>query len=273
MVKTEVIKYLRESVIVQDPSGTTAADPAYLSMTDEELERVLTVALSRDYPWTSINNITNDILYPVVILARKELYYRLASNTAPLYSIGFGDSSLRKNLRFDHYTKLINETNKEYQDYRNTGILVQSTDAVISSRYYSKRSFENQVPPVISANIDNVYQDSAEISWSVQGIKRFNSYIVLLDTAQIVDPYQEGGMAEEASLYSSSARMDTVSIGLINSFKVSDTSQRLTQIYNVHNTMFRVTGLTANTAYHVAVVVQEMNGLKSYSETTFSTLV
>ena len=43
-----LVKYLRDSVLVQDPS--TAEDPVWLQMSDDDLAIVLEVAKHRDFP-------------------------------------------------------------------------------------------------------------------------------------------------------------------------------------------------------------------------------
>jgi hypothetical protein len=118
MNKLQVIAYLRQNCIVQDPTGTTAIDPAFLALTDTELDLTLQVALSKEYPQGSVDNIPADYLYPTILVAKKELYFQLSSKTAPLYPISLGeDGSIKKNIRFDHYMTLITNTEKEYQSF------------------------------------------------------------------------------------------------------------------------------------------------------------
>ena len=76
-----LVKYLRDSVLVQDPS--TAEDPVWLQMSDSDLAIVLEVAKYRDFPNQVLSSLANGVVYPLMLVAKKELYYRLAVKSAP----------------------------------------------------------------------------------------------------------------------------------------------------------------------------------------------
>jgi len=247
MTKLQVIAYLRQNCIVQDPSGTVAIDPVFLSLTNEELEAVILVALSKESPHDSIDNIPAEKLYPVILVAKKELYYQLASASAPLYPINLGDDGgLKKNVRFEHYISLITEVNKEYDTFRNTGIPISSGQILLPSRYYSKRNYDLATPPSGVLVADTVRDKSVDLSWSARNVDRFYSYILYRSTESIVDLYNQN---------------DPIKSGAV----------KVIEIFDIHKTLCRIESLTPSTLYYVALVVQEKNGLKGFSEISFST--
>lgn len=66
-----------------------------------------------------------DAVYPIVLLAKKELYYTLAVKEAPLYDIGADNNNyLKRSQRFDHYMKLIAQVDSEYDDWIEMVVLI-----------------------------------------------------------------------------------------------------------------------------------------------------
>jgi hypothetical protein len=248
MDKTQLIAYLRQNCIVQDPE-VLPNDPVFLALTDEQLELVLEVALSKESPSDDLDNLPSEVVYPLILVAKKELYFQLASKTAPLYPIGFGDSSIKKNTRFDHYMTLIKQTETEYQNFKNTGQPIIAGDILLANRYYSKRNYERQAPPTVVLNLDAVYSNKVELSWTPSKVKRFYNYLLYKSAEQIVDLYSQ------------------------ESLKVYPTAEQIVDIRDLHSNRYRIEGLQSSTLYHVAVIVQEDNGLKGYSEITFTTLL
>ena len=246
MTKLQVIAYLRQNCIVQDPSGTTAIDPVFLSLTNEELESVIIVALSKESPKNTVDNIPMDVLYTVILVAKKELYYQLASKSAPLYPLSLGDDGgVKKNVRFDHYMKLITEVNKEYDTFKSTGTPISVGNILLPSRYFSKRNYDLATPPSGVLIADLVKSTSVELIWTVRDINRFYSYLLYKSSEPIVDLYAKD--------------------------PIKTSAVKVTEIFDIHKTTFRIEGLTPSTLYYVALVVQEANGLKGFSEISFIT--
>lgn len=246
MDKTQVIAYLRQNCRVQDPE-ILPNDPTFLSMTDADLENVITVALYKESPHDRIDHIPDEVVYPVILVAKKELYYRLASDTAPLYPISLGDDGgVKKNIRFDHYMTLIAEVNKEYNTFKTTGTPISVGEVLLPSRYYSKRNYDLATPPSCVLTADLVRSDSVDLSWSVRNINKFYSYLLYLSSEPIVDLYDP-------------------------SKPIKESSEKVQQIFDIHTRLYRISGLNPNSLYYVALVVQEANGLKGFSEISFTT--
>lgn len=246
MTKRQLIAYLRQSCIVQDPE-VTPNDPAFLSLTDEELELVLNVALSKESPFDSIENIMPESIYPVILLAKKELYYQLATKSAPLYKMSLGeDGGLSKEQRFEHYLALIQEVEAEYKHYKETGTVVNVGEILLSSRYYTRRNYNLATPPTCNLIVDLVTDTYVELSWSVRNINRFYSYVLYISENPIVDLYNPNS-------------------------PIKGRAKKVIELRDIHFTKYRIENLKPFTKYYVCLVVQEANGLKGFSEVSFTT--
>ena len=113
MELTSLIQYLRDACFSDDPD--IALDTEYVSLTDKQLEDILRVSVSRLK--TSIDNLSEGSLYPLVLLSKREIYYRLAVKESPLYDIESDTGKLKRGSRFDHYYKLIMQINNEFQEW------------------------------------------------------------------------------------------------------------------------------------------------------------
>jgi hypothetical protein len=242
----DIIKFLRQSVLVQD-IDITPNNPEYLTLSDADFKLLLEVALSKVAPTLSIETMNNEFLYPVILLAKKELFHRLALPKAQKFTISVsGGARLAKEQIFEHYMSLIQDVDQEYKSYLAIGIPIKSADLYLSSRYYSERNYNNATKPTIVLMLDTVYSDKVEISWGGLNVGRFSDFLLFLSTSPIVDKYTDG---------------------VINGSNLVQT------IRDIHVANARVTGLLPNTKYYVAIVIQEKNGLKGFSEITFTTLL
>ena len=151
MNKAELVRYLRLNVNIQNADVT---DTAYLSMTDEDIELYLNVVVTRDFPQVlSLDLLPQEDIYPVVLLAKKELYFTLASKDAPLIDLtADNNNQIKRGQRFEHYMKLIAAIDDEYNQYiedggagaRNT---LTSYDVLIPDRYATIRKERTGTEP------------------------------------------------------------------------------------------------------------------------------
>ena len=192
MTKAELVRYLRLNINIQNADVT---DTAYLSMTDEDIELYLNVVLTRDFPQVpSLDLIPTEDIYPVVLLAKKELYYTLASMDAPLIDLtADNNNQIKRSQRFEHYMKLIAAVDDEYNQYNEDGgagtrNTLTSYDVLISDRYATRRNYEKGRVPVLSLRVVGVTDTTVELSWSVQ-LSRFDKYEVYVSDEQIYDEF------------------------------------------------------------------------------------
>ena len=250
MTKAELVRYLRLNVNIQNAEVT---DTAYLSMKDEDIELYLSVVLTRDFPEVpSLDLIPQEDIYPIVLLAKKELYFTLASMDAPLYDLNADNNNqVKRSQRFEHYMKLISAVDEEYNQYNEDGgagtrNTLTSYDVLISDRYATRRNYEKGFVPTLSLRVTGVSDTTIELSWSVK-LSRFEKYEVYISEEQIFDEYS------------------------INE-PVSKDAKLVAKITNVHQNKCRIEGLVPNTVYHIMVSATDKSSLVGRKEMIVSTL-
>lgn len=252
MTVEKMIEFLRLSVYIQDKDSVTTQDSQYLCMTDEDLLTYLNVSLSRNFSDVpSLQYLPEDGVYPVILLAKKELYYTLAVKEAPLYDLGADNNNyLKRSQRFDHYMKLIAQVDSEYKDWIDNGGsdngTVKSYSVTLSDRYGTRYNYENRQPPKVVIYVGTITEDSVEFWWSVKNLSRFFRYKVYISKEPIVDLYNlKSHIAGDAKL--------------------------VAEIKDIHQLKCKVIGLEQKTSYFIAVQAIEMSTLSGYAEVQVET--
>lgn len=253
----ELVKILRSSVNVQSEE-TGVVDPAYLTMTDDDIMLFIKLGISRAYPdITDLTELPSGSEYPITLLAKIELYTKLAVIKADKVDMGADNNNyLKQSQRFDHYMKLISSAKEQYDSWLdnegvNGGQGVSSYDVLLSKRHYSQRNFEKQVTPKVSLKIDLVTSDSVTFHWSVQNTSHFGRFKVYISKSPIIDMYKEGATYEN---------------------KVDSEAKLIVSTSNIRNTYHKIGNLESGTVYYLAVVSVERNQVFGYSEVSFNTL-
>lgn len=253
MTKKALLKFLRNAVLVQAPGIEN--DSKYLTMTDEDLENLLSVVLSRDYATVkSLDSLPADAVYPILILAKKELYYTLAVKEAPLYDMGADNNNyLKRSQRFDHYLKLIAQADKEYQDWlegdpTGTHGTVYTYDVLLSRRYYTRRYKNLALVPIGAVYPDKVTASYIEVSWEAY-VTNFLKYEVYITDEPFYD------------IYSNEGRFDGKKI------------EPVATITSQQDRALRIKGLEPNKSYVVTLIIYDRCGLNGYAELKFNTLL
>ena len=262
MTTTQLIQFLRSSVNVSDPNNSEATDSAYPSMTDEDILLYLNVVLSRDFAgYPSLESIPAYSVYPVILLAKKELYYALAVKAANEYDLGADNNNyLKRSQRFDHYMKLAQQADDEYQDWISNGgsataddgsgagpNTLTSFDVLLSNRYYTKRYYEKGVVPAPVLYVDNVTETTVEFHWNNR-CRKFAWCNVYCSTQPIVDEYKN------------------------SQSKIVDKSTLVQHLIDARQVSLRVEGLSPDTTYYLAVELVDQSGLVGYTEVVFDTV-
>lgn len=256
----ELVKILRSSVNVQVPieegSEETINDPAYLSMTDDDITLFIKLGVSRAYPNVSdLSELPSGSEYPVTLLAKIELYLKLAVLKADKVDMGADNNNyLKQDQRFTHYMKLVAEAREQYESWLdNEGQgEVSSYDVLLSNRHYTQRNFEKQATPKVSLKIDQVTSDSVDFHWGVTNTSHFGRFKVYISKSPIVDMFRDGVTYDK---------------------KISGEAKLLVSTQNIRNTYHRVNNLESGTTYYIAVISIERNQVFGYSEMSFETLV
>ena len=250
------VDYFRRSVKLNTPD--VEQDPAY-TYTDDDLWDILNVVVpffNKEY--ADVEQVPREIMYVIMLLARKELYHRLAAATAPLYPLEAEGAKLERNVRFDHYLDLIKQLENEYQNIfdnlTGTGGLTledllrgaQSYDVTTSNRHSSRRNYTLQAPIEASVNVDNVGADFVEVSWGKYLNGKLSYYALYVTKEPLVDPYED---------------------------KITFTTHPSIRSVDPHRSMGRVRGLEPDTDYYVTLIVHDRNGRYGYAEVTTRTVV
>ena len=249
MTKAQIVSFLRKSVNIQNPNKR---DSAYLIMSDEDISLYIDVVITRDFPEISfLDDIPQEFIYPIVLLAKKELYFTLATIDAPLIDMtADNNNQLKRSQRFEHYMKLVGVLDDEYAKYCEDGATgtrntLTSYEVLLSDGLYTRRTYEKGVKPTVYLHVGEVTDTTIEVSWSVR-LSHFRSYKVYVSSEPILDEYNLSSL-------------------------VSDKAKLVAEIHDVHKNGCRVEGLDSNSVYHIAVVVTERSFLTGASEVVVST--
>lgn len=256
----ELVKILRSSVNVQIPvdegSEETTNDPAYLTMTDDDIELFIKLGVSRAYPnVTDLAELPSGSEYSITLLAKIELYLKLAVIKADKVDMGVDNNNyIKQDQRFKHYMTLVEEARAEYESWlENEGQgEVSSYDVLLSNRHYTQRNFEKQVTPKVLLKIDQVTSDSVDFHWGVTNTSHFGRFKVYISKKPIVDMFKDGATYDK---------------------KIDVEAKLLVSTQNIRNTYHRISNLESGTTYYVAVISIERNQVFGYSEMSFDTLI
>lgn len=254
MTVEQIIRFLRLSVSIQDAENgnIVTEDSEYLAMSDEDLLLYLNIVLTRNFPdIPSIAFISNEEIYPIVTLTKKELYSTLAAKDAPLYDLGADNNNyLKRSQRFEHYMKLVAQADKEYSDWLENGGsdngVVKSYKVTLSDRYSTRYNFENSAVPKVSVYVGAVSDTAVEFWWKVKDLSRFYRYKVFISENPIVDMFNL-------------------------SDHIDDKATLIAEIKDIHQTRCRVQSLEPEKTYYLAVQVIDMTTLSGYAQTQFTT--
>ena len=249
----ELVKALRNSVNVQQEESEVI-DPAFLTMSDDDLLLFIKLALSRVDPSADVTDLPEGSEYPVLLLAKIELYTKLAVMKADKVDMGVDNNNyIKQDQRFQHYMKLVSAAKEQYDTWlENEGQgEVNTYDVLLDSRHYSNRNYEKQVKPKVKLYVDSVTADSVEFHWKVSNTSHFARFAVYVSESPIIDVFSDG------SSYKSSIR---------------DSAKQVLSTQDIRNISKRVSNLMPDTDYYVAVISVERNQVWGCVETSFTTL-
>lgn len=190
----EFINYIK----FQLSSGSNS-DPVVATITDEEVEVLIKIhcgTLGLTFP-----QIPYSYMQLMSCLVRKELYWKLATSSAPLSALKVDGTELNKDQRFDHYMSLIQEVTKEYNDIMNDpsrlpedfqkGSIKSIT--LVNEKPYALGSYVKSYKlPKVSLTLDNLTEEYLEVSLDLSKVNRvdyINTSIYLNEIQAIRDEY------------------------------------------------------------------------------------
>ena len=242
VVRPTLVKWIRRSLRLD---SALDEDLAY-TFTDEEVEDIIRYVLNSIDPIYTLEDFPKEKEALVILLVKKEVYWRLATATAPLYPLQAEGAGLQQNVRFDHYSELISKVNAEIESGKYT--FIEVGQVFLSDKYYTQRNYSFAKAPKIELITDNVYTDMVELSWSKFNpeLGKFYEYRLYIDEKAIIDEYA-----------------DRV---------ISPSAKNLVALRDIHRAKFRITGLKPSTDYFILIESKDWNSLSGYSEVQITTL-
>ena len=255
MTLQDLIGYLRLQIHIQDPEGeVTAGNEDYLALTDKDLTLFLNVARSKHFSGYSLYDMPESAVYPVVLLAKRELFLALAAKVAPDYDMTADNNNvLREHQMFTAYYKLIQQIDLQYAQWLESsgaaGIGILTTfDVLVNTRYHTQRNYDKGIAPSLTVRLHEISSGHVSVSWVPMNINRFLRYEVRAHF--------------EPTWFREAQHRDEV---------FNPASTLVAVIDDAHITMCQVTGLMPGTLYYLSVAVIERNGLFGVKEINFTT--
>lgn len=245
LIRKDLVDYLRESLRLQSPESE---NDVMFKFEDEELERILknkTKQVDFSYELITIPPEEVDLL---ILLGKKEIYWRLASDASSEYPLSVEGIKLNKDQRFQHFLSLIQECEKEYQRIASEKIRgkIISANSIIRRRDNTLRNRNLRVTEPLDIFIDGTYEDKAEISWSIPLDKSmFKEYEVYYSKDILLDEYIEFEKPKD-----------------IKPIKIS----------NVNRNKIRISELEPETLYFILLVYTDILGNYSVVQTSTTTI-
>lgn len=248
----ELVPYLEEALRLDNLDS----DPAY-QFTESELNDIIEFAIQSIDPQYSLTDYPAKLRPVIILLARKEVYWRLATATAPLYPLEAEGAGLQQNVRFDHYLELIRkvdeEIDKKYGNMLESMSYPDITDntgqIVLSDKYYTRRNYGLSEAPKANLIIDEIYADKVELSWDKFDVMTedgmFACYNLYLSEKSILDFY-----ADEV-------------------LQINGETVIKKHIRDIHRNKYRFPNLTTGNTYFVTLEVKNLNSRRGYSEVSF----
>lgn len=242
--QTQLEQYLIDSTLLDSPVITS--DPAF-NIVSSGINYVIEQAVKTT--GYTVQTLPIELEEYVILNAKKEIYFRLASLTAPEYNMETEFSKLLKGDRWEHYYKLIEITLKEIKRLDDGGALstITTGDAVIAGRNGTYRNYRLATPLSGTVSLSNITKNSVEISWEALIGQDFSGYQLLIGTSQIYDEFADPYV---------------IDANVLSKLLITD----------VHRTKYRLTELTPLTSYYLLFIYNHSNGYKEYSPISFTTL-
>lgn len=234
LLKQHIVPYFRRAVALKSPEVET--DVAYI-FTDDELWDMITMSIWEHNPSYNVNNFPKNELPFLMLVARKELYFRLATASAPFYPLSAEGAELRKDYRFEHYMSLIRFVTTEYDNLLNRFNSTRGVEhGVLLKNKQHLRHLQYNDLELPSFNLDyEVDEDVVILRWS-----KFKSV---------------GDKFKMYKVYISETKIDE--------FTNLDTLEPVYTQSNIHVTSCKLAGLKRGILYYIAVVHQSINDLQA----------
>ena len=215
-------------------------DQVLQNITEEEISVMLDEMLQSN-GITPTNIPSHKVLW-IRMKVMEQVYWKLALASAPLYDVTIDGVAAKRNIRFDHYMKLIDAISKaiasmEADDPTLGGATARTYETYIDKTYNHNAYVTAQNIPKIEVLLDSTEGQNSNISLDLRACKgSFLKYEVYYCKKPIIDEYDNCSINKTATL--------------------------LIEECNIHSNKLRV----PISVGYVACVVTLKNGLKAYHE-------
>lgn len=235
----QISTYLRASI----NTPLMQADPCYIFIASD-VENIVNQVV-KELGYNSVIEVPVEEENFLILLAKKELYWRFATAIAPSYDLETEFTKLVKSKRFDHYFKLLSAIISEIDKSPSS---IKVADVTLRSREGSARNYVLSQSIETGATLSNITQTSVCIDWigfnSSKGTLVY--YDILLGTEEMYDEYSD----------------------LVVDYSKA---QKRINIIDAKRTKYRITDLTPNTKYYIVIVYKALSGIY-FAQSSFTTL-
>lgn len=225
-------------------SPLLVADPCYVQIRNNYSDILEFIAETKEIDIETSSGAEKEYL---ILLAKKEIYMRLAVSVAPEFNMEAEFTKLLKSDRFDHYMGLVRQVTGDIEKAEENVSYITAGQAVIDTRNgtlrnYNLSSVQEIVPEFVLAS------DHIDISWNAFADRGdFSHYAIYCGTETFYDDFEEFPIDN-------------------NKF---DSSVLITDLLR---TKYRLKSLSSATTYYILLVFVGKSGRKSYHYSTQVTL-
>ena len=251
----ELAEYTKRSIL----TPLLSQDPVYQDLVaNGGVEEIISNVFLEHGLSLSATSILPDDRKTILLSAKKEIYFRLATNVAPEFDIEERYTKILRGQRFDHYMKLWDATRidlKAHTDDVGTILGESGTGNLVLRKYdgISTRNYTLAREQGIVLAQDAITNSQVDLSWTPfdYGKGTFAGRHISIGTAPIYDPYASQSLYPQINLNGIPLTTDIVAENVKATYLVHD----------VHRNKYRIKDLTPSTKYYLVLRTLFASGL------------
>ena len=175
----------------------------------------------------------------VVLLAKKEVYMRLATTVAPEYDVETQYTKMLRATRFEHYIALVNSVQKDITALTESGQFnyLQYADVMLSKHDGTVRNYNLSLAQTVTLTASQITSNSVALDWTMYDVTigRFAGYEIYVSTQSMYDAYE------------------------VEPFTL-DVAEQSFMLTDIKRTKLRVSGLQSATKYYILIMYRSNSG-------------
>lgn len=229
-----LVQYLIDSLMLSAP--LISNDPAFVQLKDD-IPKIVEQSAKRI--GKTVEEITTDEEYIVILYSKLEVFQRLALAVAPEFDVTVEQASFKKGNRFFHYTALAQAVQQELDSSASIYTVIVKP-VTVASKNGTIRNYNLSREQEVSIVADKVTTESIELSWKKFDLSygEFYRYALYYGLEPMYDEYAD---------------------------TVLDTSKALSSqmFYDIKRTKYRLSNLKSNVTYYIVLISEGRDGAKS----------